>query len=150
MAEQDRREAILARLLEVFAAVPGVKAAYRNRLDIAEGKRPAVVMLDADESVEDEPSGRGRPGDYGPFLATMVPEIYIILGGPAAQVGTDLNGLRRLIVKAIFADDSLIRLTKDGDIRYLGFATGLASGRSMEGEAGISFSFRYAIHPPQL
>lgn len=154
MAESDKREAILARLKEIFAAIPGIKKAVRNSLDVPEKDRPAIVLLDADEGVDDEaPDGRGRPTGRPallPIIVTMTPEIFVVTGAKAAQLGTDLNALRILIIKDVLGDETLLSLVKDGDIKFLGFATGLAAGRSMEGEAGISFSFRYVINPSKL
>lgn len=152
MAEINRRELILDRLLVLLGTVDGVVKAFRNRLDIPENQRPAVVILDADEEAEEAPTGRGRPIGVSPFICTMSPEIYIVAAPstPSENVGSVLNTLRSAVIKAVTNDETLISLTKDGDISYLGFATGLASGRSMEGEAGISFRFRYMIRPQLL
>lgn len=154
--EPDKRELILARLNTLFGTVEGVADARRNDLNIPEKKRPAVVTLDADESADDEvPDGRGRagpgPGPAGaPIIVTMTPEVYILTGGKAELVGTALNALRLRLIKAVLTDETLLGLVKDRDIRYMGFATGFAAGRSLEGEAGISFRFRYTINPTKI
>lgn len=151
-AETDKRELILERLKVLFAAVEGIKKVVRNSLDVPEKDRPAVVILDADEASEDEVAdGRGRPaGAVLPVIVSMTPEIFIVTGHRAANIGTELNALRFKLLKAVLRDETLLSLVKDGDIKFLGFATGLAAGRSMEGEAGISFSFRYLIQPSKL
>ena len=153
MSEINRRELILVQLARVLEDVPGIKKVYRNRIDIPEKPRPAAVILDADENAEPLiQDGRGRPGLVPPITATMTPEIYIQGAAASAEenVGTVLNTLRSLIIKAVLNDQTLIGLALDGDIQYLGFATGFASGRSMEGEAGLSFQFRYLIQPSIL
>lgn len=145
----DSREAILARLLVIAAGVDGVTNAYRNRDDIAETSRPAIVILDADEAADDSDPGR-RPA-AAPRRVAMTPEIYILLGATPANVGTSINLLRARFVKAVMTDAPLIAMTLDGvGIRYEGCATGLARGRSMEGEMGVSFTFTYVMRPDTL
>lgn len=153
MSSTDRRELILARLEVALAGVSGVKTVYRNRLDIPESKRPAVVILDADETVASTaPEGRGRAGGPPPMVMEMTPEIYLLAGPQRSDenVGTLINTLRINLIRAVLSDDSLLSLCKDGDINYLGFATGLAFGRSMEAEAGLQFAFRYFMHPDRI
>jgi len=150
MAETDRREAILARLEVILAGVDGIKHAFRNVPDVPETKRPAAIVLDADEVADETGEGRNRFANLAPITAIMTPEIYFKFGGSAENVGPTLNALRIKAIKAILTDETLIALVKDNDIRYLGFATGFASGRSIEGEAGISFQFRYMVFPSKL
>jgi hypothetical protein len=153
MTEINRRELILVQLGRVLADVNGIVKVYRNRIDIPEHPRPACVILDADESAEPLiEDGRGRPGLVSPIICTMTPEIYI-LGAAAVvgeNIGTVLNTLRSQVIKGVLNDQTLIDFTHNGDIQFLGFATGFASGRSMEGEAGLSFQFRYLIQPSKL
>lgn len=152
MTDINRREIILSRLEAVLADIPGIKEVFRNRIDIPEAKRPAIVILDADESATQLTDGRGRSVAFAPLLCEMTPEIYIMgaSAAPDGNVGSVLNDLRIAVIKAITSDQTLIETTKDSDITYLGFATGLASGRSIEGEAGISFQFRYLVYPTKL
>jgi hypothetical protein len=145
----DNREAILARLLIIAAGVDGVAKSYRNKDDVPETSRPAIVILDGDEGSDDSDPGR-RPAN-APRRIGMTPEIYILLGGTPATVGTDINLIRAKFVKAVMTDATLIGLTLDGvGIRYEGCATGLARGRSMEGEMGLSFTFTYLMRPELL
>lgn len=153
MSEIDRRELILIQFGRIVGTVPGVKIVYRNRIDIPERPRPAAVILDADENAEPLiQDGRGKPGLVPPVICTMTPELYIIGATAKADenIGTVLNTLRSQVIKAVLNDQTLIELSLDGGIEYLGFATGFASGRSMEGEAGLSFQFRYLIQPSKL
>ncbi len=55
----DRREMILARLLEIAVGVDGIVAVFRNKDEISERQRPAIVILDADEAADDaDPNSR--------------------------------------------------------------------------------------------
>lgn len=150
MSEQDRREQILSRMVEILAALPGIKKCYRNVLDIAETDRPGWVVNDGDEVAEEmELPTRGRAVSP-PLIITMSPEAYLITAGPAATVGTDLNTMRIQAIKAILGDDSLKALAKDGAITYGGMTTELAVGRSMLGAARLQFEVVYVIHPANL
>jgi hypothetical protein len=153
MAEADNRENILERIKTLAEGLQGVKKAVRNTLDIPESQRPAIVILDADEAPDDADADsrpQGRPGVPAPVIMSMTPEIYLLAGGGGDAVGTSLNSLRIQLIKALYFDQTLLSFCKDGDIRYMGFSTGFAAGRSIEGEAGISFRFRYVIHPTKL
>lgn len=144
----DHREAILSRLLEIAAGTEGVVKAYRNQDDIPEKSRPAIVILDGDEAADD--SDPSRPTN-APRRVGMSPEIYILLGSSPESVGSSINLIRARFVKAVMTDATLRGLTLDGDgIRYEGCATGLARGRSMEGEMGVSFTFTYVMRPEKL
>ena len=145
----DLREQILARLLEVAATVPDVSNVYRNRGGISETARPAAVVLDADEAVEDEDFG-SRPA-RSPQRVVMTPEIFILVNDRAADIGMELNKLRRRMIRRVLTDATLIDLVgSNGGIRYAGCGTALAVGRSMEGEMALSFAFRYVLEPAEL
>ena len=145
----DRREMILTRLLEIAVGVEGIVAAFRNRDEISEKQRPAIVILDADEAADDA-DPVSRPS-RAPRRVAMTPEIYILLGAKPEDLGTAINTLRARFVKAVLGDAQLSLIVgSNGDIRYEGCATALARGRSMEGEMGVSFSFTYVLRPEEL
>ena len=145
----DRREMILARLLVIARSCPGIAAAFRNKDEISEKQRPAIVILDADEVADDADPGL-RPV-RSPRRIGMTPEIYILLGARPEDIGTAINALRATFVKTVLADPDLQAIVgTSGDIRYEGCATGLARGRNMEGEMGISFTFAYVLRPDEL
>jgi len=146
---EDKREAILARLVEVAKTLTEPDCVFRNQTEIPESKRPAIVILDADETADEAAYGRGRPAN-APNVILLQPEIFILLEAAPDKIGTELNGFRNRVLKAVLHDASLLALCKDGDIRYDGFATGLAVGRSMEGEGGIGLTFRYVLRPDKL
>lgn len=153
MAELDKRELILDRLktllaLPVAGGGPALKC-YRNRANMPENARPAVVVMDADESADEAAFNKGRPAN-GPNLVGMTPEIAIYETGQREEIGTKLNALRLRVIKAILNDADLAELVADGDIRYEGMATDLAEGRRMEGVASLQFTFTYALKPSKL
>jgi hypothetical protein len=146
----DKREAILARLVEIAAAVDGVTTAVRNQDEISERARPAISVFDADESVDERAEQQGH-GGRAPNIVEMTPEVLILLGAPPKDVGTALNALRAKLVKAVLTDSQLIALVgSNGRIRYAGCATHLGHGRSMEGFMGVQFVFAYVLRPDQL
>ena len=145
----DRREMVLARLLEIARGIEGIFAAFRNKDEISERQRPAIVILDADEAADDaDPSSRPS---RAPRRVAMTPEIYILLGAKPEELGSVINVLRARFVKSVLGDSQLGSIVgSNGDIRYEGCATALARGRSMEGEMGVSFSFTYVLRPEEL
>lgn len=146
----DKREDILARLLQVAASVPGVAMAVRNQDEISERSRPAIVVFDADEIADEAAERQDHPG-RSPNLVVMTPEVLILLGAPPESVGSALNALRAKLVKAVLADSQLIELAgQNGRVRYAGCSTHLGHGRSMEGSMGVQFTFAYVLRPEQL
>jgi hypothetical protein len=145
----DRREMILSRLLEIAKGIDGIAAAFRNRDEISEKQRPAIIILDADEAADDADPAQ-RPS-RAPRRIAMAPEIYVLLGAKPEDLGTAINILRARLVKAVLTDSQLGSVVgSNGEIRYEGCATALARGRSMEGEMGVSFSFAYVLRTNEL
>lgn len=147
----DKRELILARLLGISQGLPGITAAFRNKDEISDRQRPCIVILDADEAADDaDPSGLARR-PHAPRRVGMTPEIYLMLGAKPEDVGTAINVLRATFIKAVLMDSELATIVgSNGDIRYEGCATGLARGRNMEAEMGVSFTFSYILRPDEL
>lgn len=142
----DARESILARLVTICGTVTGVQTVIRNGQVTDAAAWPCVIILDADEVAQE-----GEPRRPGPQLVTMTPEIYVVLEDTPEDVGGQLNTLRARLLKAILNDATLKGLTgANGAIRYEGCATGLARGRSMVGEMGVSLSFTYPFIPSKL
>lgn len=146
---EDKREEILARLKIVGQTVVAPDCVFRNQVDIPPDKRPALVILDADETADESAYDRGRP-PHGPVKMVMQPEIFLLLEASAERVGGTLNIFRRKLLRMILHDASLIALCNEGDIRYLGMQTGLGVGRSMEGESRFDIEFRYILRPTKL
>lgn len=141
----DVREAILTRLAAILlTASGGAHHFYRNTLRIQDERLPAIAMLDGDETPDDKAYGRGRPANT-PVVVTMRPEIYLFVG--ADNPGPALNAKRLVVLQAVMNDATLLSLCVNGDIRFEGFSTGLAQGRSMEGEGAIALAFIYVLRP---
>jgi hypothetical protein len=146
----DKREAILARLAAVAAAVPGINTVARNQDEISEHKRPAIVIFDADETADERAEQQGHSG-RAPNLVEMTPEVMILLGAVPERVGSALNETRAALIKAVLSDAQLIALTgPNGRVRYAGCTTHLGHGRSMEAAMGVHFSFAFVLRPDQL
>ena len=146
----DRREAILARLVEVAAGLDGVATAVRNQDEISERARPAIAVFDADEAADEAAERQDHPG-RAPNIVVMTPEVLILLGAAPASVGPALNALRAKLVKAVLTDPQLLALAGvNGRVRYAGCSTHLGHGRSMEGSMGVHFAFAYVLRPEQI
>lgn len=143
----DRREQILVQLEVVAKTV--ADHVFRNQVEIPEGERPAVVILDGDEIADEADNARKRP-PLAPRIVAMTPGIYAMLGDLPKDVGPAVNTFRSRLIKAILSDESLVALCHDGDIRYSGLVTGLALGRSMEAELSLGMTFRYVLRPDKL
>jgi hypothetical protein len=148
----DPREQILARLVEIGAGLDGIKTARRNATELPETLLPAFVVHDGDESGDDsDPTSRRPMSPISPRIVTMTPEIYICVPASAANVGTLVNQLRARAINAIAADATLQGMTMNAEgARYEGAVTGLSRARSMLGDAGLSFSFRYLLYPGSI
>jgi hypothetical protein len=146
---EDKRETILAAIVDAAKTVFPAANVFRNTLQIPEAARPACVILDADETAEDFPaSGRATVGR--PVIVALAPEIHIILGNTSDDVGTELNGYRRQLVKALTTALPLVAACFNGDIRFQSFATGLSAGRNMESQGLLAMEFRYVLRPEKL
>lgn len=151
---KDRREQVLVRLKTILEAVPGIQVVVRNRGELPADKRPAIVLLDADEVARlNVPQSRGRL-IAAPCLVDMTPEIFVVMDArepPNDLIGTDMNTMRVTIVHAVYSDQELKTiLSANGDIRYAGTVTDMASGRSMEGQMHIRMTFTYPLIPSEL
>ena len=146
----DKREAILARLVDVAGSIAGIKTATRNQDEVSERARPAIAIFDADETADERAEERGHSG-RAPNIVEMSPETLILLGGAAESVGTALNNVRAKLVKAVLTDAQLATLVgSNGRARYVGCSTHLGHGRSMEAAMSVQFAFAYVLRPDQL
>lgn len=152
----DRREAILERLVEL-AGEEYIAAAtvVRNRALLKQDVRPAIAILDGDESarITGDGLGRGQNGRVGmtPQIMVMRPEIYFILDSRKIQnvgVGQDINAFRMTLISVIARDPALLSiLGSSGSIAYMGMVTDLKSGSRLDGEVKFDFAFNYLLDP---
>jgi hypothetical protein len=149
----DPREAIMVRLQAIAISVLGnSERAHRNRLDFPDADRdprPRIVILEGDEEVNDDVPGRGRPAS-GPRIVTAKPHVFLLAGAKSETVGTALNLLRAQYLKAVLTDGALAGIAHKGEVNYAGMATGLAAGRTMQGEANLVLSIPYVMWPTEL
>lgn len=145
----DTRENILTQLLALMKQVVDPDNVFRNKLEIAEARRPAIVLLDADEERDQalDASGRNRPAN-APKIVGMSPELFVLVKEKEENVGPTLNSWRVQIVKKVMNDPVLNSLCHE--IRYDGFTTALAAGRAIEGQARVNFTFLYQLRIDQL
>lgn len=155
----DKREEILARLVEVSWELASVKGVYRNKDELSDTARPAIVILDGDEAVDDTAVSQGI-ATQGFDLIKMNPQILILAGTAPEDVGTVLNGIRVALIKAIYEDaalNALVGVTDmrrpsagSGAIRYEGCASAFSQERKTLGDMGLSFAFVYVLRPSDL
>lgn len=145
----DVREQILERLFAVCGSIAGITTALRNQDSISETLLPSLVVFDADE-IADENDPKSRPANAARRV-TMTPEVRILLQAAPEAVGSDLNTIRARLIKAVLADAALLALTAEGQgARYMGAASQLKSGRSMQGDMLCVFAFAYYLKPNDL
>lgn len=145
----DRREEILARMLVVLDALEtATGGAFRNRTEIADGMRPCVVLVDGDEEAEDRDSNRGG---IAPRRVHMTPEVILLAGANADEIGTTLNAIRAEAIYALANDTELTAWTLDDNaVVYEGASTMVDNGRRVEGVLVLRFSLTYVLRPNEL
>lgn len=160
----DRRALILNELesllsgltIELSTGVIPAGNFVHNRNELTAGKRPGIILLDADEVADPRvPQVQGgRATAIAARIMKMTPEIYVVLDDrkPANKdVGPDLNIARAAIINAILLDKTLSDITgAHGSIVYDGCVSDLARNRVMEGQMGISFTFVYPFIPSEI
>jgi hypothetical protein len=144
----DQREAILERLAVVCSEIEGVTTAARNKLQVADVARPALIVLDGNEDVEDG-YGKGKPS-VSPLVVTMRPEVWLFAGGIPEDIGAAVSAFRALIISAVLTDSQLLALCKDSDIRYSGCMTNFTAGQRIEADLALVFVLRYVLRPNEL
>jgi hypothetical protein len=141
----DRRELLLQQLQLIAEQIPGIRTVYRNQTKISAMRRPAIIILDADETGTAGEFALGRP-PKAPSIMSLDPEIWVMLGGTPETVGSDLNGFRLTIIAAVLSDPTLADLVSiTGGVQYQGCITDLGVGRDMEGAMMLKFSLHYPL-----
>lgn len=146
----DKRELILARMLEIARAVDGVETAKRNQLVIDDLQLPAILIFDGAETPrESDPSRRRTVVE--PRRVDMQPVITIKADETAENVGTLMNTLRAALLRALFQDEALLALTHDSvGLRYDGCTPVVDNGRVVEGAMQIQVTITYILNPAAL
>src|SRR5262245_26502311 len=146
----DTREDILARLIEVVAAIPTIRSAHRNNVELTEDQLPAAIVFDGDEETDDASDASMRP----PNRKNLVPmKPQIVIAQQTDVVGTELSSLRRELIKRVMTDtelnEQIVKTGRHGNgaIRYLGCQTQLGWMRSLYGALLAQFMFKYSLRP---
>jgi hypothetical protein len=148
---RDRREEILARLLEIIDAVDGIRKGYRNLDDIAGIARPCARMFDGAEGLNENPASSGEHRGGGGHVLTMRPPIGIAMSSAPEKIGTDLNAMRLKFIKAVTSDTVLLSICgRNGRIRYEGCEPETSAGRAVNGEMFLTFAISYPLIPAEL
>lgn len=150
----DKREEILTQFLAIAVAVKtadvSIKTAIRNRGWKENEARPAIILLDGDETGNLNEL-KGRAGLMRPQLVTMRPELYVILDERRLKnetVGEDLNAYRLALAVAIASDQTMATLLgSNGKVVYNGCTTDLKSGSALTGQMRLDFAFTYLFVP---
>lgn len=146
---RDRREEILARLLDVMRGVEGVLDVGRNVADVPGLTRPAMFLHDAGEEFFDKPGPNLRRSQIQRMQLT--PGLTINVGAAPANVGTLLNTLRARLVLAVVNDTELsAAVGGNGEILYHGCEKLPATAEAREGRMEVNFVFTYIFTTADL
>ena len=145
----DPREAILSRLLVVCAAVSGIQAAVRNRLDAAALRRPAVIVHDGSEQLLDAPQGERRSRLQ---RMELTPGITVVIrGDDGAEAGALMTLYRSRVVSAVLNDAELQGLVgTNGGIRYESGTVALPDAEAREYRITVELVFTYPFYLSDL
>lgn len=153
---EDPRELILVRLFELMTeSYINAETVVRNRALLSNDARPAIALLDGDETPRLTGDGLGR-GRFGrvkliPQLMMMRPQVCFIAKSKKPKnegLGTEVNLYRDLIVRVVAQDPQLLTiLGSAGSVAYMGMETDLKAGSRLDGEAKLDFTFTYLYDP---
>ena len=142
----DQREAILSRLFTICGAVAGINAADRNRLDVSQMLRPAVIVLDGTERTVTPPLTNARGASVSDKQRMeLLPQIIIALRGDSGgEAGTLLTLYRNKVLAAILTDATLLAsVTPNGGIRYEGCVVPAPDAEAREYRIDLNLVFTY-------
>lgn len=157
---KDTRETILEYLQSIIAAVkddadaPLFKNVWRNRAEVQDVDRPCVVIFEGSETLITNTDGKGIVR-HPPAVYRMEPQVFILhksrddttnltLDGEAAPIGQEMTDFRTRLLNAVINDENLVGLVgTNGQVRFLGFATDMATGRPALGQQLLLFALNY-------
>lgn len=137
----DLRENI-AKRLEVICNT----CAPTRRLAVSLHKsiRPAIVVNDGAESVEQNKGGRA------PMIVKLLPQLILIVQD-GDNPGKAINKLRAAVLKAVLTDTTLnAMLHPHGMIKYTGLENGVDQGETVEAHMALNFEVTYPLAPADL
>ena len=152
----DTREAILVRLEEILAEIPGLNGAYRNQVDFPNEALPVAYLLDGSEELTMEVPPN-KTLYMPPAIFALRPEIYVVLAQRDTKANTTVKGVfdpigpaisayRMLILDAVRTDQQLLSLlTTSGQVTFLGSQTDMQGGATVQGKLQMLFELRYLL-----
>jgi hypothetical protein len=151
----DVREDILARLVEVVAAIPNLRSAQRNNVDITEDQLPAAIVLDGDEE-SDGANDVSMKQPHRPYNVQMTPGIVVQVQDDNVVLGSMVTTFRRELIKRVLTDielnEQIVKTGRfgNGAIRYLGCQTDVGWTRTGYAALTAQFMFKYTLKPDEL
>jgi hypothetical protein len=154
------REQILAQVFTLLQAIDPTIPAFRNRGDIEDIGRPAIILLDGSEHVITPEQEAGKTVRMRPALIQMSPQIFVLLkerdtaqnntiNNVAAPVGAELSFWIDAIRGALASDPTLVgMLTSTGQVIFRGAWTDMMTGGTMIGELRMFIDLIYPWLPP--
>jgi hypothetical protein len=159
MSTADKRDLILTQLLTILEAIPDqlgytAHSVFRNRGELKDDLRPAIVLLDGTEQHDARVEGRGRMF-MSPNIVTLLPQIFVLLVPRKLPtnlgVGEELNVFRVAIIRAIATDDTLASLCgPNGGVFLRKCDTDMQTGNTLQGQLRMDFAFKYVLDPYSL
>lgn len=145
---EDKREAVMLRLVAIANAIGDVESAERNAALTDDSDVRRISVLEGAEEVIEE-AGSRHAADKG--IVVMIPQLLIACGARTREVGSDLNVIRARLIKAVMTDTELLALTVNKrSIRYAGMDSDLAFAMLMEGRMAIRFRIAVMLDPKAL
>jgi hypothetical protein len=167
----DKREQLLVYLSGQLATLPnigtaadGTPAVYRDRGEVLEPNKPAVVLLDGVERTESVVRGTNVVV-MPPAVVGLIPQIFVLLrmrddganthlDGQLAPIGPELSAWRANIIALLAQDNTLAAmLGTNGRIEYRGSETDMQTGSTIGVEGAVlqmNFALFYVLDPSQL
>lgn len=149
----DQREAILSRLVTICGTVEGINAVDRNRLDVSELMRPAVIILDGTEHlIAAQPTNARDATVSERQRMQLLPQIIIAVRGNGGGEAGGLLTLYRNRVVAVILNDAALRssVTTNGGIRYEGCTVQAPEAEAREYRIDLNFVFTYIFDLSEL
>jgi hypothetical protein len=154
------REQILNRVFEILSEISGAPPVYRNRGDIQDIQRPAIVVLDGIEHNIASEQESIKTRRMVPAVIVMSPQIFMLLkerdnanndtvGNLPDPVGAEINFWLDAIRGALSNDPLLLSyLTPNGQVIYRGCWTDMQTGSTLIGELRLFIDLVYVWLPP--
>lgn len=141
----DRREQIMARMIEALAGVDGITTLCRNEIDFDDTQLPAVSVLEGEEIVDLDNDNDTRGPNAPQRITAMIP-VFIRTKG--IDAGTTGNALRIKVQAAVLNDATLRALARR--VRYFGMKTQLFPAMLTIGGIAPMFAITYIAKPGDI